>query len=118
MLPGWLPEPAVTYLAHTSAGHSIRGLARAKGCHASTILRQVRKVESWRDDPLIDEALDRLGRALSTELTDRSESREVLSMSNPAAFHASSAAENAVDSDSNSAPPATMPPISISAATS
>lgn len=84
MLPGWLPEPAVTYLAHTSAGHSIRGLARAKGCHASTILRQVRKVKSWRDDPLIDEALDRLGRALSSELTDRSESREVLSMSNPA----------------------------------
>lgn len=61
-VPAWLPEAAAAYLAHTSAGVPIRALARAKGCHASTILRQVRKVEAWRDDPLIDEALERLGR--------------------------------------------------------
>ena len=41
----------------------IRALARAKGCHASTVLRQVRRVEAWRDDPLIDEALERMARA-------------------------------------------------------
>jgi hypothetical protein len=61
-IPPWLPDLAATYLAHTAAGVPIRALARAKGCAASTVLRQVRKVEAWRDDPLIDEALDRLGR--------------------------------------------------------
>jgi hypothetical protein len=60
-IPAWLPELAVTYLAHTSGGLGIRALARARGCHASTVLRQVRKVEAWRDDPLVDEALDRIG---------------------------------------------------------
>ncbi len=30
-----------------------------RGCHASTVLRQVRRVEAWRDDPLVDEALER-----------------------------------------------------------
>ena len=60
MIPGWLPEVAVTYLAHTAAGHPIRAIARAKGCHASTVLRQVRRVEAWRDDPLVDEALERI----------------------------------------------------------
>lgn len=58
MIPDWLPDVAVTYLAHTSAGMPIRALARVKGCHASTVLRQVRRVEAWRDDPLVDEALD------------------------------------------------------------
>lgn len=65
LFPNWLPEPAITYLEHTSAGLPLRALARAKQCHASTILRQVRKVEAWRDDPLIDEALERMGRALT-----------------------------------------------------
>jgi hypothetical protein len=61
-LPDWLPELAVTYLAHTCGGHAIRAIARAKGCHASTVLRQVRKVEAWRDDPLVDEALEEMSR--------------------------------------------------------
>ena len=30
------------YLAHTEAGIPIRGLARDAGCHASTVLRQIR----------------------------------------------------------------------------
>jgi hypothetical protein len=85
-LPGWLPEPAVTYLVHTSAGQSIRGLARTKGCHASTILRQVRKVEAWRDDPLVDEALDHLGQALSSALETDPQANEVPSMTRTAAF--------------------------------
>jgi hypothetical protein len=68
MIPGWLPEVAVTYLAHTAAGHPIRALARARGCHASTVLRQVRRVEAWRDDPLIDEALERRARPPAADL--------------------------------------------------
>lgn len=59
-LPGWVPEEARRYLLHTEAGLSIRALARGEGAHASTVLRQVRRVETRRDDPLVDEALKRL----------------------------------------------------------
>ncbi|MGV6813288.1 MAG: DUF6456 domain-containing protein [Brevirhabdus sp.] len=62
--PGWLPDTVAVYLAHTEAGHSIRELARRKGCHASTVLRRVRRTEQRRDDPLFDEALTQLGTAL------------------------------------------------------
>ncbi|QFS83165.1 hypothetical protein FIU97_10030 [Roseivivax sp. THAF40] len=60
-LPGWVPQAAIHYIEHTEAGTSLRALARASGCHPSTILRQVRKIETRRDDPLVDAALDRLG---------------------------------------------------------
>ncbi len=60
--PGWVPRPAVHYLLHTEAGLSLRSVARRAGCHASTILRQVRRFENRRDDVLVDEALRRLGR--------------------------------------------------------
>lgn len=58
--PGWVPEAPRRYLLHTEAGIAIRELARNSGCHASTVLRQVRRVEARRDDPLFDEALERL----------------------------------------------------------
>jgi hypothetical protein len=60
-LPDWVPAAAQVYLAHTEAGLPIRALARAAGCHASTILRQIRRVETRRDDPLVDAALRSLG---------------------------------------------------------
>lgn len=59
--PGWLPDATLHYLLHIEMGKPIREIARAVGCHASTISRQVRKVESLRDDPLIDAALVRIG---------------------------------------------------------
>ncbi|MEP2530542.1 DUF6456 domain-containing protein [Shimia sp.] len=59
-LPDWVPESVARYVAHTEHGLSIRELARREGCHASTILRQIRKLEAKRDDPLIDAALERL----------------------------------------------------------
>lgn len=58
--PDWVPEAARAYLEHTSAGNSLRAIARRKGVHPSTILRQVRRFESRRDDPLVDRALGRL----------------------------------------------------------
>lgn len=61
-LPDWLPDHAVTYLSHVAAGRTLRSIARDKGCHASTVLRQVRRVEIWREDPLVDEAFEGLGR--------------------------------------------------------
>ena len=60
-LPEWVPDAARHYLAHTENGHSIRQLAREAGCHASTVLRQVRRYENRRDDPLVDAALTKLG---------------------------------------------------------
>lgn len=64
-LPGWVPDNVETYLAHVVQGRSIRSLARDAGCHASTVLRQVRRFELRRDDPLVDHALHRLGRQRS-----------------------------------------------------
>ncbi|MFY0680017.1 MAG: helix-turn-helix domain-containing protein [Thalassovita sp.] len=60
MLPGWVPQAAHHYLAHTEDGLSMRLLARQAGCHASTVMRQIRKLECRRDDQLVDQALRRL----------------------------------------------------------
>ncbi|MBC7132640.1 MAG: helix-turn-helix domain containing protein [Roseovarius sp.] len=65
MVPSWVPEGARHYLAHTESGASIRDLARRAGKHASTVLRQIRAFETRRDDLLVDEALRRLGGAVS-----------------------------------------------------
>lgn len=62
LLPAWVPEDAKNYLAHTEGGEAIRKLAREAGCHASTVLRQVRRIETLRDDPLVDGALRSLGK--------------------------------------------------------
>lgn len=63
--PEWLPDTAKVYLSYTRDGVSLRRLAQQHGCHPSTVLRQVRRLENRRDDPLVDDALDRLGRASS-----------------------------------------------------
>ena len=85
MIPEWLPEVAVTYVAHTSGGMPIRVLARAKGCHASTVLRQMRRVEAWRDDPLIDEVLEQLAASTPSACAKSAVSKELPSMLEPAA---------------------------------
>lgn len=59
-LPSWIPDAVRLYLDHTESGLSLRAIARRDGRHASTILRQVRRYETRRDDPLLDEALDAL----------------------------------------------------------
>ncbi len=69
-LPSWLPESVARYVAHTEHGLSIRELARRDGCHASTVLRQIRKLETLRDDPMIDAALERFR---ATQLIRRSQ---------------------------------------------
>jgi hypothetical protein len=63
-LPGWVPPAVQHYLAHTESGQPIRALARDAQVHASTILRQVRRFEGRRDDPLVDQALRDLSRRL------------------------------------------------------
>ncbi|QYK43353.1 MAG: helix-turn-helix domain-containing protein [Paracoccaceae bacterium] len=59
-LPAWLPDALRHYLRHTETGQSFREIARIEGCAASTVMRQVRRFESRRDDPLWDEALSAL----------------------------------------------------------
>jgi len=63
-LPQWLPDRVRLYLSHTEQGISIRALARKVGLNASTVLRQVRRFEMRRDDPLMDEALSALGHVM------------------------------------------------------
>ncbi len=60
-LPVWVPEAVENYLAHTEAGLPLRRIAQIRGQHASTILRQVRRIETRRDDALVDAGLKRLG---------------------------------------------------------
>ena len=59
-VPPWVPESVQRYLTHAQAGLPIREVARRSGCHASTVLRQIRKIEVRRDDPLVDRALHAL----------------------------------------------------------
>ena len=61
-LPTWLPHAVRLYLDHTEDGLSLRAIARRDGQHASTVMRQVRRYEGRRDDPLLDEALSSLVR--------------------------------------------------------
>ena len=61
-MPVWVPHAVKLYLAHTEHGHSIRSLARFSGVHPSTVSRSVRKIETLRDDPLIDRAVQELSK--------------------------------------------------------
>lgn len=69
-LPTWLPSAVRLYLDHTEDGQSLRALARREGCHASTVMRHVRRYENRRDDPLMDAALAALGRRQGRELSN------------------------------------------------
>lgn len=83
--PAWLPDNARLYLAHIEGGQTIRALARAEGCHASTILRKVRAFEMRRDCPLVDEALTGLARPVhgpGSQPTDPNE-KDMLPMTAP-----------------------------------
>jgi len=68
-LPEWVPTEVQRYLDHTEGGCSIRQLARDLKCHPSTVLRQIRRVENRRDDPLIDCAICELAVAHFDEQT-------------------------------------------------
>ena len=54
------------YGTNVYRGISFRDLARKEGCHPSTVLRQVRRCEGRRDDPLVDEVLRLLGTYLTS----------------------------------------------------
>lgn len=72
-----LPDDARLYLRHVEGGETIRALARETGCHASTILRRIRRFENRRDDPLVDRGVERAGRS-APDAAERTEIRRVL----------------------------------------
>ncbi|MDM7458363.1 MAG: DUF6456 domain-containing protein [Paracoccus sp. (in: a-proteobacteria)] len=88
--PGNLPRPtgtssdAALYLRHVEKGETIRALAREAGCHASTILRRIRRFEQRRDDPLVDNALNLSGRT-GPALDERQVLRVLRRLSEPGA---------------------------------
>ncbi|MCF3974492.1 DUF6456 domain-containing protein [Paracoccus salsus] len=85
-----LPEDARLYLRHVEDGETIRALAREAGCHASTILRRIRRFEARRDDPLIDGALSEKG-APPQEACDKLALRVLRRLAEPGAVMASAA---------------------------
>ena len=87
MLPDWVPDYAATYIQHTSGGLPLRVIARSRGCHASTVMRQVRKAEARRDDPLFDEALETVGVLVRAARNDTTKDMETSLMSTPAPKH-------------------------------
>ncbi len=56
----WLDKAAFHYDAHVHLGLSIRELARQSASHASTILRQIRRIEALQGDPQVKAALAKL----------------------------------------------------------
>lgn len=79
-LPQWVPDAARHYLVHTETGLSIRALARASDCHPSTVMRQVRRFEGRRDDPLIDAALKSLSARVSVHDVDQKREGETMNV--------------------------------------
>lgn len=82
-----LPDDAKLYLRHVEEGVTIRALAREAGCHASTILRRIRRFEARRDDPLIDCALNAASRSKGKD--DREMLRVLRRLAEPGAVMAS-----------------------------
>lgn len=91
-LPAWVPQGVRHYLEHTEAGQPIRQLARSADVHASTVLRQIRRYETRRDDPLVDDAL----RSLSDQIAivPSSLGKDTGHMSSGTSHFASSRAED------------------------
>ncbi|MBU3030235.1 DUF6456 domain-containing protein [Paracoccus marinaquae] len=83
-----LPEDARLYLRHVEDGETIRALAREAGCHASTILRRIRRFEARRDDPLVDGALSGSADA-GPGIDDRAAARILRRLAEPGAVMAS-----------------------------
>lgn len=75
-VPGWVPRSVQNYIDHIEMGVPIRALARQQGCHASTILRQIRRIETLRDDPLVDGVLKTLGGAADGKTPVAAKSRK------------------------------------------
>jgi len=75
-----LPSAVTAYLAHTVGGLGFRAIARIRSCPPSTILRQVRRIEARRDDPLVDAALDRAADAVGLDSEEQQKMKDWATM--------------------------------------
>ena len=78
--PDWVPGSARAYVAHAFEGRPLRAVAEESGCAASTVLRQVRRIEQRRDDPLVDDIIERLAEA-AIDGTDSTAAKDISPMS-------------------------------------
>ncbi|KNG93158.1 hypothetical protein ATO11_14110 [Pseudaestuariivita atlantica] len=86
-VPGWVPDAAKRYLDHIEGGRPIRAIARDTGLHPSTVLRQIRRIEMRRDDPLVDAALSALrGSGRPRDPADVKEKGQSMTLQGPAAL--------------------------------
>ncbi|MEE2862442.1 MAG: DUF6456 domain-containing protein [Pseudomonadota bacterium] len=85
--PDEMTQDAQLYLRHVEQGVTIRALAREAGCHASTILRRIRRFEAKRDDPLVDSAIDSM--PARTAMDERQALRVLRRLAEPGAVMAS-----------------------------
>jgi DNA-binding PadR family transcriptional regulator len=81
-LPAWLPNNYRRYIDLTSDGLSLRAMAKREGVSPSTVLRQIRRLESRREDPLLDEAIHAL-RRLAQATKDTSHRKDSTAMTAP-----------------------------------
>lgn len=78
--PSRMSQEVLIYIAHTDGAIPIRQLARSLGCHASTVLRRIRKIEARRDDPLLDQMLDNAGEVFPKLIEDGFRLKEFANM--------------------------------------
>lgn len=78
-VPAWLPTVMCNYLDHAREGTPLRAIARREGISASTVLRQVRRIESRREDPLLDAALEALVKSRKSSVKQK----DILAMTAP-----------------------------------
>ena len=65
----WLPVAAQHYHLHKEQGTPIRTIARNLGCHASTVSRQVKRIERMQNDPAVKATLNKLKQVQSLQCT-------------------------------------------------
>ncbi|MDA7551745.1 helix-turn-helix domain-containing protein [Rhodobacteraceae bacterium] len=63
----WLPIAAQHYHLHKEQGKPIRTIARDRGCHASTVSRQVKRIQRMLDDPAVRATLNKLKQVQSLQ---------------------------------------------------
>ena len=63
----WLPVAAQHYHLHKEQGTPIRTIARNLGCHASTVSRQVKRIERMQNDPTVKATLNKLKQVQSLQ---------------------------------------------------
>ncbi len=66
------------YIDHVEMGIPLREIAKRDGVHPSTVMRRIRKIESKREDPLLDDALNRISKQIPPISTNKEASMNIV----------------------------------------